>query len=210
MHEVAAFDVADVSRNRLEQCRCLLAQLVTLSCFLTVRQQPHGRLGEAIAKLRVRASHARELHEPVGGRVDGRARVDEQLVVIAGHGDRDGDRRSRHTADPPQAQERRRHRRSGIARADHRGGVAVSHGVGAPHDRRVLAGAHRPRGIVIHSNDFARVEQLHGRVAVELARAGAAIRQHECGRVLLGLLADQGAEREPHLRDRASRLKRAA
>ena len=81
--------------------------------------------------------------------------------MIAGHGDRDGDRRSRHTADPPQAQERRRHRRSGIARADHRGGVAVSHGVGAPHDRRVLAGAHRPRGIVIHSNDFARVEQLH-------------------------------------------------
>ena len=130
VHEVAALDVADEARHLLEQRERALAQLVALARLLAVREQTDRGLVDRQAGARVLPAHARELGEPFRGAVDGRPAVDEELGLrAAGTGIGHRDRGTGDPADPAHAQQRRRHRRAGVAGADHRLGAPFAHGL---------------------------------------------------------------------------------
>ena len=139
------------------------------------RSSARRRRAARVAYARASSAHS---HEPLRVGVDGRAAVDEQLhAVLAEHRERDRDRGPVHALDPAEAQQRGGHRRAGVAGADHRRGAPVAHRLGAAHERRVLLGAHRGRGLVVHRDDFGRVEELDPRRARAVGQVRARARR---------------------------------
>ncbi len=135
-----------------------LAELVALSGLLAVREEPDRGLVHREAGACVFAAHTRELGEPLRRAVDGRPAVDEQLVAgPRWHRDRHRDGGTRDASHPAHAQQRRGHRRTRVAGADHGLGAPLPHGLRATHERRVLLAPGRSRRVLVHAHDLARV-----------------------------------------------------
>ena len=139
-----------------------LAQLVALALLLAVREQADGRLLDVRAGPGVLAAHAGELDEPLGRGVDGGAGVDQDLRVVTGHRDGHRDRGTGDALDAAHAQQRGGHRRAGVARADHRVGLAVAHRLRAHRtiDESFVSGRTAAAGSSSIAIDLAAVEDL--------------------------------------------------
>ncbi len=93
------------------------------------------------------------------------------------HRDRHRDGGTRDAAHPAHAQQRRGHRRTRVAGADHGLGATLAHGLRATDERRVLLAPSRRRRVLVHGDDLAGVLDVDAR--------GSAVGQQRIDRVLL-------------------------
>ena len=164
--DVAAFDVAvevDVLRRREERVR-FERELVALLGLFTDVHQSDARTRDAVNLLHERGGHLRVLQQIACAGVHRRARIEQTRgAPLAGHREHAAQRGSVDATHASEDEQRRGHRRAGIAGRDDRVGLAALHQTRRDADRRVVASPQSGRGMLAHLDDAARVRDLDPR-----------------------------------------------
>ena len=156
--QVLALDVAlEAQVGRVEQLGGALDPGVALALLLADRQQRDARLRDAQHALGEDRAHPRVLDEVLGGRVGVGADVEEDHRPVRGD-HLDGEGRAIDAGQPAEAQDRGGHPGAGVTGGHDRVGLAALDEVDGDEDRRVLLLAQGQRGMLVHPDDLAGVD----------------------------------------------------
>ena len=159
--QVLALDVAlEAQPGCVEQLGRALDPGVALALLLADRQQCHARPGDAQDALGEDRAHLGVLDEVLRGRI--RVGADVEQDHRAGRGDHLHRQRGAVDAgQPPEAQDGRGHARPGMAGGHDRVGFAALDEVDRDDDRGVLLLAQGERGMLVHADDLAGLDDRH-------------------------------------------------
>jgi hypothetical protein len=143
----------------LQKGEGLLHEGVAFGRFLTVREQPDGRVPYPRDTLGVDGAHLRELHQVRRAWIGHRTHVQHQGVPLH-RGDVASDGRAVYAANASQLEEGASHHRAAVASGRHCLGTPLANRLQGHGNRRLRLAAHGLRRRVIHGDNIWRVDDL--------------------------------------------------